>query len=74
MADRLLTQKGQAFTEIDIEVEPARAREMVERARRTSVPQIWIDDEHVGGYDELAALERAGRLDRLLAGEPAEGS
>lgn len=66
-AKALLMRKGAAFHEIDIEeVEGARA-EMVARARRTSVPQIFIGDDHVGGCDDLHALERGGRLDPLLA-------
>ena len=64
----LFERKGQGFEEIDVEREPERAREMVERARgQRTVPQIFIDDLHVGGFDELVALERAGRLDELLA-------
>lgn len=66
-AKALLKRKGVDFREIDIErVEGAR-REMVERAGRTSVPQIFVGDEHVGGCDDLHALDRAGRLDPLLA-------
>jgi thioredoxin reductase (NADPH) len=65
-AKRLLTAKGQTWTEIDIEREPARRREMIERSRRSTVPQIWIGDRHVGGFDDLAALEDAGELDGLL--------
>ena len=73
-AKALLTQKGQTWTEIDVEAEPARRDEMIERAGgRRTVPQIWIGERHVGGYDDLAALERAGELDPLLAegGSPA---
>jgi glutaredoxin 3 len=66
MAKRLLRDKGQAFEEVDVEEQPTRRAEMVQRSGRTSVPQIWIGDRHVGGYDELAALERAGELDALL--------
>ena len=66
MAKRLLQDKGQEFHEIDIEEQPDRRGEMVERSGRTSVPQIWIGERHVGGYDDLAALERAGELDALL--------
>jgi glutaredoxin 3 len=55
------------FTDIDIEEETARRGEMVRRAHgRTSVPQIFIDGEHIGGSDELAALDRAGKLDAKL--------
>lgn len=65
-AKRLLREKGQTWTEIDVEEDPARRDEMVRRSGRTTVPQIWIGQRHVGGFDELAALERAGELDGLL--------
>jgi thioredoxin reductase (NADPH) len=65
-AKRLLTEKGQTWTEIDVEAEPDRRAEMIERSGRTSVPQIWIGDHHVGGFDDLADLERRGELDGLL--------
>ena len=67
-ARALLERKGAAFTEIDIIEEPARRAEMIRRAGgRTSVPQIFINGEHIGGSDELADLERSGKLDALLA-------
>lgn len=66
MAKRLLASKGQTWTEIDIEAEPARRDEMIERSSRKTVPQIWIGERHVGGFDDLAALDRAGELDALL--------
>ena len=77
MAKRLLASKGQTWTEIDIEAEPARRDEMIERSGRRTVPQIWIGDRHVGGFDDLAALDHAGELDVLLGtthagGAPAE--
>jgi thioredoxin reductase (NADPH) len=65
-AKRLLTEKGQTWTEIDVEAEPDRRAETIERSGRTSVPQIWIGDHHVGGFDDLADLERRGELDGLL--------
>ena len=69
MAKRLLKAKGAAFSEIDIWSEPARKPEMITRAGgRRTVPQIFIGDIHVGGCDELHALERAGKLDAMLAG------
>src|SRR5512134_1496150 len=71
MAKRLLASKGQIWTEIDIEAEPARRDEMIERSGRRTVPQIWIGDRHVGGFDDLAALDHAGELDALLGAEPA---
>ena len=68
-AKRLLKSKGAAFAEYDVDAEPALRGEMVKRAGgRRTVPQIFIDGAHVGGSDELAALERAGRLDAMLAG------
>jgi glutaredoxin 3 len=65
-ARALLEQKGVAFTEFDIDEEPRQRDEMIRRAGRTSVPQIFIDGEHIGGSDELAALDRAGKLDAKL--------
>jgi glutaredoxin 3 len=68
-AKRLLTQKGVAFSEVDVLQEPNRKSEMMDRAGgRHTVPQIFIGKTHVGGCDELYALERAGKLDPLLAG------
>ena len=67
MARRLLESKGQDWQEIDVDAESGRREEMIERSGRRTVPQIWIGDRHVGGYDDLAALERAGELDALLA-------
>jgi len=67
-AKRLLNQKGLSFSEIDVLMHPSRKKEMVQRAGgRTSVPQIFIGETHVGGYDDISALERAGKLDPLLA-------
>ena len=66
-ARALLDRKGVAFTDIDITEEPGRRAEMIRRAGgRTSVPQIFIDGRHVGGSDELAALDADGELDRML--------
>jgi len=66
-ARTLLRRKGVAFVDIDIDEEPSRRAEMIRRAGgRTSVPQIFIDGGHIGGFDELAALDRAGRLDAKL--------
>lgn len=67
-AKRLLTQKDQAFDEIDVLSDPARKAEMMQRAAgRRTVPQIFIDGTHVGGFDDLYALDQAGKLDPLLA-------
>jgi glutaredoxin 3 len=67
MARRLLEQKGQAWEEIDVDAEAGRREEMMERSGRRSVPQIWIGDQHVGGFDDLSALASSGELDALLA-------
>ncbi|NNG02673.1 MAG: glutaredoxin 3 [Inquilinus sp.] len=70
MAKRLLTDRGVAFEEIDVMMHPKRRGEMVGRAGgRTSVPQIFIGDTHVGGCDDLIALDGAGKLDALLQQE-----
>ena len=69
-AKALLQRKGVTFEEINLSQDFARRAEMIERANgRMTVPQIFIGDIHVGGSDELHALERAGKLDPLLAGE-----
>lgn len=65
-ARRLLKDKGVAFEELAVDGNAALRAEMTEKAGRTSVPQIWVGDQHVGGFDELAALDRSGRLDELL--------
>ena len=63
----LLQRKGVAFEDIDVEADSSKRDEMIERAHGgTTVPQIFIDGVHVGGSDELAALDRAGKLDPLL--------
>jgi glutaredoxin 3 len=67
MAERLLLQKGAQIDLIRIDLEPQRRAEMVARTQRRTVPQIYIGDHHVGGCDELYALEREGKLDALLA-------
>ena len=68
MAERLLRAKGVADIEkVRVDLEPERRMEMVERTGRRTVPQIYVGDRHVGGYDDLAALDRAGGLDPLLA-------
>ncbi|HUO54212.1 MAG TPA: glutaredoxin 3 [Rhodoblastus sp.] len=67
-AKALLAKKGAAFEEIPVDFEPARRAEMVARAKgRTTVPQIFIGDRHVGGCDDLYELEFEGQLDPLLA-------
>ena len=67
-AKRLLTAKGVSFAEIDVSRDPGKRQEMMVRANgRHTVPQIFVGETHVGGYDDLSALERAGKLDPLLA-------
>lgn len=67
-AERLLASKGvKDITKIRVDQDPARRDEMIARTGRRTVPQIFIGDTHVGGYDDLAALDRAGGLVPLLA-------
>ncbi|HEY6992866.1 MAG TPA: glutaredoxin 3 [Xanthobacteraceae bacterium] len=75
-AKRLLSHKGVAFTEIDVSGDPEGRSDMVARANgRMTVPQIFIGSTHVGGYDDLYALDRAGKLDPLLGqGEAVAGN
>jgi glutaredoxin 3 len=69
-AKSLLKRKGASFDEIDVGYAPDRREEMIQRANgRMTVPQIFIGATHVGGYDDLQALDRAGKLDPLLASE-----
>jgi len=67
MAERLLTAKGVAIDKIRVDLEPARREEMMTRTGRRTVPQIYVGEKHVGGYDDLSQLDRAGDLDPLLA-------
>ncbi|MFI8735552.1 glutaredoxin 3 [Ectopseudomonas toyotomiensis] len=65
-AKALLTRKGVTYKEIDVSRSPEQMAEMLQRSKRRSVPQIFIGEHHVGGFDDLAALERGGELDALL--------
>ena len=65
-AKNFLKSRGLAWNEVRIDLDPAERERMVARARRTTVPQIFIGDAHVGGYDDLMALHRAGKLEALL--------
>ncbi|MCG4452399.1 glutaredoxin 3 [Pseudomonas sp. MMS21-TM103] len=65
-AKQLLARKGVDFDEIKVDGKPEVRAEMTRKARKTSVPQIWIGSSHVGGCDDLYDLERAGKLDALL--------
>ena len=68
-AKRLLTAKGASFTEFDVSRDPAKRTEMTQRAPGSrTVPQIFIDGKPFGGFDDINALDRAGKLDPLLAG------
>ena len=70
MAERLLESKGVTVMEkVRIDLLPERGREMVEKTGRRTVPQIYIGATHVGGFDDLAALDAAGGLDALLRGD-----
>jgi len=67
-AERLLGSKGVArLTRIRVDSEPGKLEEMIAKTKRRTVPQIFIGDLHVGGFDDLAALDRSGKLDQLLA-------
>ena len=72
-AERLLTTKGVVEIEkIRVDLEPARRAEMMKRSGRRTVPQIYIDDYHIGGFEDLSALNQAGKLEPLLGGETAK--
>jgi glutaredoxin 3 len=74
-AERLLRTKGVVdIAKVRVDLEPARRQEMMQKTGRRTVPQIYIGALHVGGYDDLVALDRAGKLEPLLAGEPARGT
>lgn len=66
-AKKLLKNKGAAFNEVNVEKDRATALALKERTGRRTVPQIFIGETHVGGYDDLNALETAGRLDALIS-------
>jgi glutaredoxin 3 len=65
-AERLLRQKGAEIEKVRVDLDPARREEMMRKSGRRTVPQIWIDDRHIGGCDDLYALDREGALDPLL--------
>jgi glutaredoxin 3 len=67
-AKNFLKSKGQTWTEVRIDTDPVEREKMMAKTRRTSVPQIFIGDTHVGGYDDMMALHRAGGLEPLLNG------
>ncbi len=65
-ARRLLKRKGVEFEEIRVDKDRDEMRTMIQRSQRTTVPQIFIREQHIGGFDDMAALDRAGKLDPLL--------
>lgn len=67
-AKQLLKQKGVHFEDINLDKHPELRNDVVKRSGRRTVPQIWVGDTHVGGFDDLWALDRAGKLDPLLQG------
>lgn len=71
MAKNFLKSKGREWVEVRVDTDPAQREKMVALAKRTSVPQIFVGDVHVGGYDDMMALHRAGKLEPLLEGKPA---
>ena len=68
-ARQMLAEKGQQWREIDLGEHPERYEEMIQRSGRYSVPQVWIGERHVGGFDDLTALNAAGELNALLRAE-----
>ena len=68
-AKNFLKSKGRSWTEVRIDLDPAEREKMMAKTRRTSVPQIFVGEIHVGGYDDMMALHRAGKLEPLLAGQ-----
>jgi glutaredoxin 3 len=69
-AKNFLKSRGVSWDELRVDLDPKRRDEMLSRARRTSVPQIFVGEVHVGGYDDLVALDRAGGLAPLLESAP----
>ncbi len=67
-AEKLLKRKGAKIDKIFIEGNKPKIKEMIKRSRRNTVPQIFIDGDHIGGFDELARLDRKGKLDAVLKG------
>lgn len=67
MAKRLLDKKGARYTELNVDSQPGLREEMMRKTRRRTVPQIYIGEHHVGGFDDLYALEQQKKLDAMLA-------
>src|SRR6476659_268013 len=70
-AKNFLKSKGRDWTEVRVDIDPSERERMVARTGRTSVPQIFVGNTHVGGYDEMIALHRAGKLEALFEGSEA---
>lgn len=68
-AKQLLDRKGVAYTEIHVDEDPAQRKVMMEKSGRRTIPQIFINDQPIGGADDLMALDRSGELDKLLGAE-----
>ena len=68
-AKNFLKSKGLDWNEVRIDLDPVEREKMVAKAKRTSVPQIFVGDAHVGGYDDMMAMHREGRFEPLLAGD-----
>lgn len=66
MAKKLFQRKGASYTEIDVDAKPGLRQELMEKTKRRTVPQIFIGERHIGGFDDLHALDRQGQLDPLL--------
>ncbi|NND69039.1 MAG: glutaredoxin 3 [Halioglobus sp.] len=69
-AKSLLDAKSVQYRDLDVGADPGLRRQMMERSGRRTVPQIWIGEQHIGGFDDMYLLERQGRLDELLNGAP----
>jgi glutaredoxin 3 len=69
MAKKLLKQKGVTYTEINVDSKPGLRQEMMDKTKRRTVPQIYIGQFHVGGFDDLYALDKKNELDKLLSTE-----
>jgi glutaredoxin 3 len=69
-AERLLVEKGASIEKVRVDLVPERRREMMQKSGRHTVPQIWIGERHIGGCDDLYALDRKGGLDSLLKATP----
>ncbi|MCQ8104622.1 glutaredoxin 3 [Methylomonas sp. SURF-2] len=66
MAKKLFQRKGASYTEIDVDAKPGLREELMEKTKRRTVPQIFIGERHIGGFDDLHALDMQGQLDPLL--------